>query len=157
MILRVRPFVPGDVGALAMLFHRSVREAGLRHYSAEQVQAWSPAPPAPESYLRRARERAVLVAVNGNDQPIGYGEFTPDGYVDHLYCHPDHVGHGVGSALLDNIDAAAIAAGIRELRVDASEGLRRLLGHRGFRLDARREFILHGVPIHNYQMSKPVR
>lgn len=43
----VRPFEASDADALATLFHASVREAGIRDYSPEQVEAWSPAKPDP--------------------------------------------------------------------------------------------------------------
>jgi putative acetyltransferase len=152
----IRPFEPSDANALAALFHASVREAGIRDYSAEQVAAWSPSKPDPDRYLRRAEGRTLLVAVDDDNQPIGYGNLEPDGHIDHLYCRPDVVGIGVGSAIYAAIEAAARRAGIALLFVDASEGARRLFEHRGFGVDARHDFTINGVAIHNYRMSKPI-
>jgi putative acetyltransferase len=152
----IRPFEPADADALATLFHASVHEAAIRDYSPEQVAAWSPATPESESYLRRAQGRTVLVAVNDEGRPIGYGDLEPDGHIDHLYCHPDIVGSGVGSAICAAIEAVARKAGIAMLFVEASEGARRLFERRGFCLDARNDFTIDGVAIHNYRMSKPI-
>ncbi|WP_419825671.1 GNAT family N-acetyltransferase [Sphingomonas sp.] len=42
----------------------------------------------------------------------GYGELEPDRHIDHLYCRPDRLGTGVGSALYAGLEAAAEQAGI---------------------------------------------
>lgn len=152
----VRLFRPQDAEALAALFHASVREGGLRHYSPEQVKAWSPAVPSAKAYHRRADDRAVFVAVDDGDRPLGYADLGPDGHIDHLYCRPDRIGAGVGSALYAAVEAAATSAGVATLSVDASEGARPLFERRGFHIEARRDFTINGVAIHNYRMVKPL-
>ncbi len=154
--MRIRPFKPADADALATLFHSSVHEAGIRDYTAEQVAAWSPAKPDPERYLRQAEGRVFLVAEGKNGQPIGYGYLEPDGHIDHLYCRPDMIGTGVGSALYASIEAAAKEAGIMVLFVEASEAARRFFERRGFSVDARNNFAVNGVAIHNFRMSKRI-
>lgn len=152
----IRPFEPSDASTLAALFHASVREAGIRDYSAEQVAAWSPSMPDPDRYLWQAVGRTFLVAVDDDNRPIGYGDLEPDGHIDHLYCRPDVVGTGVGSAIYAAIEAAARQAGMALLFVDASESARRLFERRGFGVDARNDYNINGVAIHNYRMSKPI-
>ena len=152
----IRDFKNSDADALAALFHASVREAGIREYSVEQVAAWSPLKPDPGMYLKQAEGRTLLVAVDEDDRPVGYGDLEPNGHIDHLYCRPDMVGTGVGSAIYAAIEAAARRAGIAVLFVEASEGARRLFERRGFGVDARNDFTINGVPIHNYRMSKSI-
>jgi putative acetyltransferase len=67
------------------------------------------------------------------------------------------VGTGVGSAIYAAIEAAARRAGIPLLFVDASEGARRLFERHGFGVDARHDFTINGVAIHNYRMSKAIK
>jgi len=153
----IRQFAPADAEALAMLFHDSVRRIGIRDYSAEQVSAWSPSKPNAVRYLRQAEGRTFLVAVDDNDRPIGYGDLEPDGHIDHLYCCPDYVGTGVGSAIYAAIEDAARRSGIPLLFVDASEGARRLFERRGFSIDARNDLMINSVAIPNYRMSKQIR
>ncbi len=152
----IRPFEPSDAEPLAALFHASVREAGIRDYSPEQVAVWSPSQPDPERFLRQIGDRALFVAVDDDARPIGYGDLEPDGHIDHLYCRPDMIGTGVGSALYAAIEAFAKRAGISILFVEASEGARRLFERRGFGIDARNDFTIDGVAMHNYRMSKPI-
>ncbi|QCR38174.1 GNAT family N-acetyltransferase [Nissabacter sp. SGAir0207] len=150
----IRPFAPSDASALADLFHASVREAGIRDYSAEQVAVWSPARPDPARYLRQAENRIFLVVVDESGQPIAYGDVEMNGHIDHLYCHPAQVGTGVGAALYLALEVAAREAGISRLFVEASEAARRLFERQGFQMVERQEFLRHGVLIHNYRMAK---
>ena len=150
----VRPFRDTDAPALAALFHASVREVGARDYTEPQTRAWSPAAPDPADYIERAKNRVVLVAIDGDDAPLGYGDLEPDGHLDHLYCRPDRVGMGVGGALLGNLERVARSLGIERVHVEASEGARRLLERRGYKAGPRREFTIGRVAIHNYRMSK---
>ena len=152
----VRPFMPSDAEALAALFHASVREAGVRDYSVQQVAAWSPSPPDPQDYLRRAGGRTILVAIDDDGQAVGYGDLEPDGNIDHLYCRPDSIGTGVGSAIYAALEASARDAGIAMVFVEASESARRLFERRGFSVDGRNDFTINGVAIHNYRMSKRI-
>lgn len=152
----IRPFEASDADALSALFHASVREIGIRDYSFEQVEAWSPSKPDPERYLRQAQDRIFLVAVDEDGRIIGYGDLEPDGHIDHLYCCPDVVGTGVGSAIYAAIEDAARKAEIACLFVEASEAARRLFERRGFRVDTRNDFTINGVAIHNYRMSKRI-
>ena len=43
-----RPFEPADAEAMGRLYFDSVRGLGGRRYSQAQVEAWAPAPLAPE-------------------------------------------------------------------------------------------------------------
>jgi len=151
----IRSFQPADAIALAALFHASVHQVGIRDYSAEQVAVWSPTLPDPERYRKQAREdRIFLVVENEHGEPIAYGDVESNGHIDHLYCRPDAVGTGTGSALYEALERAAKDRGITTLFVEASEAARRLFEHRGFRVVERNDMIRNGVAIHNYRMIK---
>ncbi len=153
--MRVRPFREEDAAALAAIFHASVREAGIRDYTLEQVQAWSPAPPDAARFVQRGLEdRTFLVAVDDGDEPIAYGDLKADGHIDYLYCRPDVVGTGVASALYDQLEAAARQRGLSRISVNASEAARRLFLKKGFLVVRRNDLVRMGVPIHNYSMEK---
>lgn len=152
----IRPFVSTDADQLADLYHASIHEVGIKDYSVEQVWAWSPSKPDPEKYLSRAGNRTLLVALNDGGEPVGYGDLEPNGHIDHLYCRPDAVGMGVGSAILAALESVAKNAGVVALFVEASEGARHLFERRGFDLELRNDFTIRGVSIHNYRMSKSI-
>jgi putative acetyltransferase len=155
-VMKIRPFEPADAPALASLFHASVREAAAKDYSADQIAAWSPSPPESARYVRQAEGRIFLVAENDAGEPVGYADLELDGHIDHLYCRPDVVGSGVGSALYAALEARARERGMPFLFVEASDAARRLFERHGFKIESRNDFKIAGVPIHNYRMSKAI-
>ncbi|WP_237402310.1 GNAT family N-acetyltransferase [Rhodovulum sulfidophilum] len=120
--MNIRDFRPGDSAMLASIFHEAVHAVGSRDYSPEQVAAWSPAPVPAEQFLARISDgRSVFVAVTGSDAPIAFIELEEDGHIDCFYCSPEFVGHGVGKALYQRLETAALAMGLSRLHVEASE------------------------------------
>jgi putative acetyltransferase len=152
----IRNFEPADADTVATLFHATVHQVGIRDYSSEQVAAWSPSKPDADRYLRQAEGRTFLVAVDDHGVIAGYGVLESSGHIDHLYCRPDVVGTGVGSAILAAMEESARKAGISRLFTEASEAARRLFERRGFKMDARNDFTINSVAIHNYRMSKSI-
>ncbi|MBV8772604.1 MAG: GNAT family N-acetyltransferase [Deltaproteobacteria bacterium] len=153
--VHIRFYDSKDAAFLSSVFFDAVRTAGLRDYSQAQVEAWAPAKPDPANVETRARDgRLTLVAVNEVDEPIAYGDLEANGHIDHLFCRPENIGTGVASALCDRLEEEAREQGITRLFVEASEAARKLFLHKGFVEIKRREFILRGVPSHNYAMEK---
>ena len=152
---RVRIFRNEDAPAIAEIFFSAVHQIASAHYTRAQVEAWAPRVPEPDRFVIRGSDgRTIFVAVDESDRPIAYGDLEPDGHIDHLFCSPAHAGTGVTTSLYDRLEAAARAAGIICLYVEASEPARRFFLKRGFQVEHRRDFEMNGVAIHNYRMIK---
>ncbi len=153
--LQIRRYSAGDAAALAAVFHASVHHIGAVDYSKEQLAAWSPKPVDRATFHQRVSDgRAVWVAVNRDNRPAGFIELEANGHIDCFYCGPEYAGRGVGLALYQRLEAAAIAQGITGLFVEASAAAQRFFWRVGFATVHRREFIRNGVEIHNYMMTK---
>jgi putative acetyltransferase len=158
MPIRIRSYVSDDATSLVTIFYNAVRIAGLRDYSQRQVEVWAPKIPDIAKCDTRARDgRHVFVAVNEADEPIAYGDLELSGHIDHLYCRPDLIGHGLGAALYDRLEQEAESLKISRVFVEASEAARRLFLKKGFTETSRNNFMLDGVPMHNYRMEKWLR
>ena len=156
--MKIRNFKPDDSASLASIFHEAVRAVGRKDYSQAQVEVWSPQPVPADKFLTRVSDgRSVFVAVNENDKPIAFIELEENSHIDCFYCHPDAVGTGVGTALFERLESAALAAGLSRLYVEASEAARRFFLGKGFSLINRRDFERNNVQIHNYLMKKNFR
>lgn len=153
--MRVRPFKSTDAAALAEIFFAAVHEIASAHYGREQIHAWAPAVPSSDSFCKRLSDgRTLLVAVNNDDWPLAYGNFEPDGHIDHLFCRPGYSRKGIVAALYSELERTAYAAGISKLFVEASEPARRFFEKQGFVVLERNDFESNGVPIHNWRMAK---
>ena len=157
----IRPFRPADAEALGRLTLAAIRATGAQAYTSEQVAAWAARHPDPRRFLQSAAKGDTnLVATDGADRAIAYALMEPTGHIDMLYCHPDHGGRGLASALLVRIEADAARRGLAVLLTEASEVARPVFARAGFEHSHRRNFALEhagrSVPIHNYAMAKPL-
>ncbi|MBA4009996.1 MAG: GNAT family N-acetyltransferase, partial [Erythrobacter sp.] len=109
----IRPFVAADAPALAELTVAAIATIGLRGYGIEQVLAWAARHPGPPRFLEGAeRGELIRVAIAEDGMPAAYAILTAEGHLDMLYCHPDHAGRGLASALLAQMDSEALALGL---------------------------------------------
>lgn len=153
--MTIRPFQPSDALVLSGLYAESVRGIGARDYTAPQVAVWAALAPTAERFCAMAADgRTLLVAVDGDDRPLAFGDLEADGHIDFLYCAPQAAGTGVTGRLYAALEDLARQKGIPSLYSEASEAARRFFLKRGFVVEARRDFEVAGVPIHNYAVRK---
>ena len=116
----VRPATHEDRTALPALHTAAVEAFGPDSYTAEQVRAWAKADDrSPDDYAVDADEHFTVAVRAG--EVAGFGHVVPDvGEVHAVYVHPDHAGHGVGSALLAELEGYARGRGLTELCLQSS-------------------------------------
>jgi putative acetyltransferase len=151
----IRNYRAGDAPAMAAVYERAIRAVGATHYTPEQVEAWIGGAHTLQSRIeeRMTDGRRCWVAVDPADRVVAFVDLEGDGHIDILYADPDVAGQGVAARLLDALEAAARAAKIDRLYVEASEPACRFFTRRGYRTVQRRDFELRGVAIHNYAME----
>jgi putative acetyltransferase len=155
MQFTIRPIRDEDAVALAATLQLAIKSTTLRYYAEEQTTAWAARMPDATRLIARCHDgRIAFVAIDENDQPIALGDLEPDGHLDYLYCHPDHICQGVASALYDQLEIIAKALNFAEIYVEASEAALMFFRHKGFTTTKRCDFDMDGVKIHNYAMRK---
>lgn len=162
MAYTIRPYRDADAEALAHIIGAAIEKIGPRAYSSQQVAAWFARHPGPDNYRQRVSEgAAILIACDEHDFPVAYALIEPDGHFDHLYCHPDHAGRGLGLRLIEAGEALAQELGLERLFTEASELARPVFVRAGYAQLHRRDFeIAHdgqSVAIHNFAMEKRIR
>lgn len=103
-MLEIRRFESGDEETLRTLFYYTVRKICINDYTDAQVSAWAPNIYVAEDWNKKiALLNPFVVLLDG--QVVGYADLQPDGYVDHFFCHWQHQGKGVGTALMQQLIA----------------------------------------------------
>jgi len=154
----IRRYTPADAAAAGEIFRHAIAVIGARDYTPEQIAAWAgPDGTAERLDARLGDGRLALVAVDGEDRVLAFGDLEADGHIDFLYAAPQAAGTGIVSTLYDALEAAARAQGIARLYSEASEAARRFFLKKGFVVLDRRDFAVRGVAIHNYAMEKHLR
>lgn len=123
-------------------------------YTSREVRTWVELL-RPEGYLRPEQPRTVLVAERGREI-LGFGQIAPEtGELEALYVAPEAAGHGVGSRLLEALEALAWGAGARVMMLDASLNAESFYQARGYhRLHAARRILTPEVQLACVRMQK---
>jgi putative acetyltransferase len=118
MIL-VRQAVQEDSEAIGCVYVTAIRELAITHYTAEQVEAWAESR-RPE-YSQQMLEAGRIHVAECEGKVAGYGIIELETkQVQAVYVSPDHARKGVGTAVLQALEQAAVQAGIDTLRLTAS-------------------------------------
>jgi DNA-binding transcriptional LysR family regulator/N-acetylglutamate synthase-like GNAT family acetyltransferase len=151
--MKLRDYRPEDRDRLIDLFRDTVRSVALGDYTKAQVRAWAPDVIDRGAWARRLAANRTLVA-EADGRIVGFVELTVEGHIEMLYCHKDHQGEGVGSALLAGLERMARDLGLAQLGTDASLTARPFFEARGFQVIGRQEVELRGQCLVNFAMTK---
>ena len=111
----IRRADPSEAEALSAIARASKMHWG---YPPEWLEQWRDALTLRPDFIR---DHPVFVgALDG--RAAGFYALTLEGTVvvlEHLWVQPDHIGQGLGRALLDHARATAVALGAAEMRIDS--------------------------------------
>ncbi|VWX52094.1 GNAT family N-acetyltransferase [Novosphingobium sp. 9U] len=151
----IRTFRPGDEHALRDIHLASITKVGPLAYNPAQVAAWATKTREASEWLEwHDYGDRITIAFAENGAPAAFTLLEADGHLDMLYCHPDHVRQGHALRLVEEASAFGRSQGLSTITTDASELARPVFLAAGYQVDERQDFLLDGVPIHNYAMSK---
>lgn len=151
--MNIRRFRIGDESALFGIYHSAVHRVASQHYTREQVLAWAPDDLDPELWRSHMREIEPFV-VEAGDEPVGYADVQPSGYIDHFFVSGRHQRLGIGAMLMRRIHEEAAALGIGELTSHVSRAAEPFFARYGFTVEERRHPEIRGVVIPNALMRK---
>ncbi|MEG3638435.1 GNAT family N-acetyltransferase [Magnetococcus sp. PR-3] len=155
--MHTRLFKTSDATALCEIFQQAVLQLGPSYYNTEQVRIWVNRTPTPQAMAQRMSDgRFVRVAVDDQNNPIGFMDLEQDGHIDLCYIHPDWARRGVGSTLLHEIEQFALHAHYPKLYSEVSEVGKPFFLRRSFKCLHTRHLCIDGINIHNYALEKPL-
>jgi len=148
--MTLRNYRPADCGALAELFYSTVHTVNAKDYTAEQLDAWADGAVDLAEWNESFLRHLTLVAEE-DGRLAGFGDMTPDGYLDRLYVHRDLQGRGIASAICDRLEREVRA---EVFTVHASITARPFFEKRGYVAVKARRVLRRGVALINYAMEK---
>ena len=152
-MLKIRKFQKGDELALREIFFHTIRNVNIKDYSEVQVKAW-----APDNYEQCEWDKRIstinpFVAILDSNI-VGYADIQDDGYIDHFFCHWNHQGKGIGSALMQKLVTDGQSKSINRLYSHASITAKPFFEHFGFKEVKKQEVEIRGQVLTNYVMEK---
>lgn len=154
--MHIRSYLAADAAALWEVFHSAVHQLTTKHYNLAQRQAWAPDTPDWPQWQQRLQALAPFVAVNAQNQPLGYADLQSDGYIDHFFVAASASRQGAGRLLMQYIEQQAAQRGITQLSADVSLSAQPFFRHFGFMLVRQQTPVLRGVALSNAHMVKKI-
>jgi putative acetyltransferase len=131
MTLSLRPYLPADAEALAVIYGESIDDLTANDYSEEQRAAWMSPILDQDMWMKQLSDGVTLVGLL-DGEPIGFAQLTGKDRLSMLYVHPTGLSEGVGRMLVDALEKLAKARGATVLHVDSSETALGFFEHLGF-------------------------
>lgn len=148
--MQIRPYRPEDCEEMAQLFYDTVHTICIKDYTSEQLCAWADGKIELDKWNRSFLQNYTLVAVE-DGHIMGFGDITPQGYLDRLFVHRAFQNHGIGSALCSRLECWPDT---EHITVHASITARPFFERRGYRVLQKRKAIRAGVGLIYYVMEK---
>jgi len=149
----LRPFLPQDTDVCAAIFCASIAELTGEDYSQNQQEAWMSAADDVAAFGARLASQLTLMATLG-ESTIGFASLKDNALIDMLYVHPEAIGQGVGTALVDALEKLAAARGAKAMIVEASDSARDFFTLRGYEAEQRNTILLGDEWLGNTTMKK---
>jgi len=149
----LRPFLTEDAEILAAIFRASIEELTEDDYNPSQQEAWASAADDEAAFAERLGKNLTLLATL-EGSPVGFGALADNKTVDMLYVHPAVAGQGVGAMLYDALEKLAVARGVSQLTVEASDSAREFFARRGFTAEQRNTISVGNEWLTNTTMKK---
>ncbi|MCU7813031.1 MAG: GNAT family N-acetyltransferase [Candidatus Thiodiazotropha sp. (ex Notomyrtea botanica)] len=153
--MKIRPYCIGEEAALWSLLFNTVRQVNIKDYSEAQVEAWAPGDFDMDQWIVRLQQTQPWVAEQ-EGQLLGFAELDETGRIGCFYCHHASMGEGIGSALLQVIEAEALRLGLTQLSVEASITARGFFERKGFTIGSAQRVTRRGEVFLNYLMFKNI-
>ncbi|WKN31877.1 GNAT family N-acetyltransferase [Porifericola rhodea] len=151
--INIRRAQPEDLEAITHLFKETVLNINTKDYSEKQVEAWAARYEKTQRWSDRIKHQYFLLA-EYDDEIVGFGSITSDGYLDTLFAHKAHQKEGIGSSLLEKLLEYVKEIGRSKVHLDASLTARSFFERKGFRMIKPQQKVIDGVVFVNFMMVR---
>lgn len=145
-----------DLESILDLFVGTIASVNAKDYDAEQLAAWMGGASRKERWLQKIKDQHFLVAEQNNDL-VGFGSITTEGYLDFMYVSKDHQGCGVAKQLLTALEEFARSHRLNKITSDVSITAKPFFSKQGFQTVQEQTVHIEGISLTNYKMEKTIR
>lgn len=138
---------------IGRLIYETIRIVNSLDYSENQIEAWAPDP---YIFSKYDLESFAYVAEFDN-QIVGFGNITLEGYLHRFYIHHNYQRQGIGSLLLHALEAKAKELNFSVINTEASISAKSFFQKNNWLVVEKQIKIFRGVSFINYKMSKELQ
>jgi putative acetyltransferase len=148
--LNIRSARQEDLKAITQLFRETVLH--VKEYTEQQVTTWAKRHEETARWEDRLRRQHFLLA-ESEDELVGFGSITADGYLDTLFVDRNFQRKGVASTLVDKLLEYARQHKVEIVHSEVSLTAKPFFEKYGFRVLRPQQVVLDDVVFVNYFMT----
>ncbi|AVR01171.1 GNAT family N-acetyltransferase [Oceanobacillus iheyensis] len=154
--MRIRVFQSSDINQMVSLFYETVHVVNARDYTKEQLNAWAPQDEMDAKLInwKDSFVRNITYIVETNDEIVGFGDMTRNGYLDRLFVHKNFQGQGIATALTNRLESEARKIGLTKMETEASITAKPFFERHGYQVNEPQTVERKGITLVNFKMSK---
>ena len=119
MKICIRKFDINDTNECIALFRGTVHSVNAKDYTPSQLAAWAPENIDSNSWQKRLTDSLTYIAEVDN-QIIGFGNMTTNGYLDMLFIHKNFQRKGIAKKIVIKLEEIALELGLKEVSTESS-------------------------------------
>ena len=145
-----------DLDAITFLFRHTIQTTASKDYSAQEIASWSEGAKNTDNWHKRIDTHYFLLAKVEN-KLVGMASLDKTGYLDVIYIHPQHQGHGLASTLLLKMEEKALEYGHNRITSEVSITAKPFFLHKGYSIVKPQLVLCRGVVLRNYNVKKTLQ
>lgn len=155
--IEIRRYQDADAEAISRLYYNTIHTINAMDYSKEQRDAWAPSSSVQDytGWQEKLKKTKPFVALIG-ETIVGFAEFEPNGHIDCFYVHHEYQGHGVGTALMNEIDKEAKENSLARIYAEVSITAKPFFETKGFKVVKQQTVTLRGADLVNFVMERTI-
>jgi len=144
-----------DIPNITKLFYETIQTVNIKDYSQEELNAWSSVHDDTDKWKQKINEQFFIVAQLNNDL-VGFGSLTKDGYLDLMYVHKAHQRKSIAKKLYAEIEKKAIEQKNRIIYSDVSITAKEFFKNIGFQVKQIQKKKVKNKELTNFKMKKNI-
>lgn len=151
--MRIRTYRKRDIPMISRLYYDTIHRINCTDYTREQIQAWAPTVPSDDFWQERFNRYVVYVAEQAS-RIVGFTELESTGHIDCFFVHHQWQRRGVGTSLMNRVEATAERRCVPRLFAEVSVTAKPFFLGRGFHVVRKKSAMRGGVALDQYVMEK---
>lgn len=145
-----------DIPELKEMYKATLRAVNSADYTPEEIEDWASCGDNAAHMADLITNLYFLVALNENNQIIGFTSIQTDGYLHSMFVHKDYQRMGVASFLLSKAEEYATENHIKTITSEVSITAKPFFERKGYQVVKQQKRQANKLCLTNYWMKKEI-